>query len=125
MKIDRRKLSWLYVWIGISAWIMTSLHLGSYLDSGLLKGLTAFAADGLINTNEASKFLAIDILMLGLAILIWMLFEAHRLQIPYVTAYVLVSILIGVSLAVPLFLAHRERVIAVNCAETPQLELPA
>ena len=64
--------------------------------------------------NESSRFLIIDVLFFALAVVIWMVLEARRLGIPGVWLYVAVAVLIGVSVAFPVYMIHRERRLAAR-----------
>lgn len=112
MVIPRTRLAVGYIIIGVSAWVLTSLHLPTYLSSGFAAGTEMFWRDALFNSNSAAKFLTVDILMLALAVLIWMVVEARARAMRGVAIYILLALFIGISLAVPVFLAARERHIA-------------
>lgn len=119
MEISRRKLAWFYLVIGLAAWVLTSLHLPGYLSSGFVGGTKLFWEDALLHSNPAGKFLAVDIVILALVVLIWMVIEASRRQMRGIYIYILVAYFVGISLAVPVFLAHRERAIMqANPADT-------
>lgn len=108
MSIDRRLLRALYLLTGVLALLLTGVHVLPYLGAGAIDGTMLFWDDALRNTNPAGRFLAIDILFLALAVIAWMVFEARRLSIRFVWLYVIAGAAIGISLAVPLFLAARE-----------------
>jgi hypothetical protein len=80
-----------------------------YLELGLVAGNVQFWKDAF--GGPASTFLAVDILVLAAALFVWMFAEARRLEIgaAWIWAYYLASMFIGISFAVPLFLAHRHR----------------
>ncbi|MGJ8669293.1 MAG: DUF2834 domain-containing protein [Oceanococcus sp.] len=123
MNITRQSLNRFYILIGVLAWIFTSLHLPGYLSSGFVGGTLLFWQDALINANAAGKFLSVDILFLALAVVTWMLMEAREKHIPWISAYILLGVLIGISLAVPLFLAARERSILRQQPDNDQVSL--
>lgn len=123
MQIRRKQLAWVYYAIGIAAWVLTSLHLPSYIGNGFVAGTELFWKDALLDANSAGKFLAVDIFMLGLAVIIWMFTEARAQDMRGIWLYVLVAWLIGISLAVPVFLGNRERAIARAKADQAQLTL--
>lgn len=105
-------LFYLYILIGLCALILTWVHIPTYLGSGFLDANVQFWKDALINANPASQFLAVDILFLALVIEIWMVVESRRLGIQYVWGYIVIATFIGISFAVPLFLAMREKQLA-------------
>jgi hypothetical protein len=71
--------------------------------------------------NYATTSITVDIALLGVAVMTWMVFEARRLGIRYVWAYVLLSFPIAISVTVPLFLAARERALASRSDPAPAL----
>jgi hypothetical protein len=85
-----------------------------YLELGLVAGNVQFWKDAF--GGPASTFLAVDILVLAAALFVWMFAEARRLGIgaAWIWAYYLASMFIGISFAVPMFLAHRHRRIRLN-----------
>ncbi|WP_207553751.1 DUF2834 domain-containing protein [Mycolicibacterium conceptionense] len=62
--------------------------------------------------NYASSSLTNDLLLFGLAAFVFMLVEARRIGIPKVWIYLVLSALIAVSVAFPLFLIRRQLVLA-------------
>ncbi len=70
---------------------------------------------GFINATSASapaRSIGIDLAMLTLAAIIFMVVESRRLGIRHVWIYIVLSLLIAVSAAFPLFLIARERKLA-------------
>jgi hypothetical protein len=118
MKVSGKALCAIYGAIGLVAFIGTWGNIVGLLGQlGFWGGTVRFWQDVLV--NESSRFISVDILFLSLAVILWMVLEARRLRIPGVWGYVLLGILIGVSLAVPLFMIHREvRRAAVEPAES-------
>ncbi len=88
-----------------------------YLDAGLLGGNIAFWKDAV--TTPASTFIVVDIFVLAAAIFIWMFAEGRRLGMGggWLWAYFLGSVLVAISCAFPLFLAHRQRLIRTTHPE--------
>jgi hypothetical protein len=118
MTISRKALCVSYGAIGLLAVIGTWGNvLGMLGQLGFVSGTLRFWQDVLV--NESSRFITIDILFLSLAVVLWMVLEARRLTIPGVWAYVVFGVLIGISLAVPLFLIHREIKLAAAEPGTP------
>ncbi|CDP86197.1 MULTISPECIES: DUF2834 domain-containing protein [Mycolicibacterium] len=62
--------------------------------------------------NYASSSLTNDLLLFGLAAFVFMVVEARRIGIPKVWIYLVLSALIAVSVAFPLFLIRRQLVLA-------------
>lgn len=108
------KLWHVYILIGVIAFIATGSQALGYLDSGdgPIAGTERFWRDA-ITANNASLFLVFDVALLGLAVFVLMWVESRKLGIGdgWFAAYVVLSILIGISTFVPFFLAHRERIL--------------
>lgn len=62
--------------------------------------------------NYASSSLTNDLLLFGLAAFVFMVVEARRIGIPKVWIYIVLSAVIAVSVAFPLFLIRRQLVLA-------------
>jgi hypothetical protein len=73
--------------------------------------------------NHATTSITVDIFLLCVAAMIWMVFEARRLGIRFVWAYVLLSFPIGISVMFPLFLVARERALASRAQPEPGVGL--
>jgi hypothetical protein len=119
------KLWHLYVLIGIVAFFATgSQALGYFTSSdGPVAGTEDFWRDA-ITANNASLFLVFDVVLLGLALFVLMWVESRKVGIGtgWFVAYVVLSIVIGISTFVPFFLAHRQRLLdarAVPSARVP------
>lgn len=111
----------LYYALAVLGLLGTGSQVLGYLDAGPIGGTADFWRDAL-TTNDAARFLAIDIAVLGVAIFVLLITDARRLGIstPWVAGYVVGSLLIGISTFVPLFLAHRERALRqAGPAEVP------
>ena len=108
------KLWHVYVLIAVVAFFATGAQALPYFDNGAgpIAGTDRFWRDA-ITANDASLFLVFDVVLLGLAVFIWMWFECRKVGISmgWFLAYVVLSVLIGISTFVPLFLAHRQRVL--------------
>lgn len=63
-------------------------------------------------TNYASSSLTNDLLLFGLAAFVFMVVEARRIGIPKVWIYLVLSGVIAVSVAFPLYLIRRQFVLA-------------
>lgn len=111
MPLSRRTLCAAYALIAVLALVGTWGNiLGLLEQEGFWGGTLRFWQDVLV--NEASRFITVDALFLGLAVVVWMVLEARRLEIPGVWLYVVLGLLIAISATVPLFLIHRERRLA-------------
>jgi hypothetical protein len=107
MTVSRGSLCAAYAAIGVVATVATWGHiLGLVAESGILAGTLRFWQEAL--ATPVSRFLAFDLLFLGLAVVLWMVLEARRLGIPGVWLYVIAGLGVAISVAVPAFLIHRE-----------------
>lgn len=113
------KLWHVYVLIGVIAFVATGSQALHYLASGdgPLAGTGQFWRDA-VTANNASRFLVLDVALLGLAVFVLMGVESRRLGIGthWLVLYVVLSVLVGISTFVPFFLAHRQRLIDARSA---------
>ncbi len=122
MVIPRKALCIGYALIGALAFVGSWGNiLGSVAQQGFIAGTLQFWTDVLV--NGPSRFITVDILFLTLAIAVWMVLEARRLEMPGVWLYLIGGALVAISLAVPLFLIHRERRLAALEPESPAGQL--
>ena len=112
MTISRNALCVAYALIGLVALAGTWGNNIAYLDMGIAGANLHFWQQTLV--NPASRSITVDILLLGLAVIIWMFLEARRLAMGGVWIYVFASVFIAISAAVPAFLIHRERALAAR-----------
>lgn len=116
MTTNRRILIGVYAAIAVVALLATwSQNLqsmnGSSFPMGFLNDLKA---------NAATRSITADIVLFFLAAVIFMVFEARRLGIPYVWAYIIGGMLIAISVTFPLFLIARERKLAATDQAGPR-----
>ena len=118
MTVSRKALCVSYGILGLIALVGTWGNVIGFLgEHGFWGGTLKFWQDVLV--NESSRFITIDVLFLAMAVIVWMVLEARRLQIPGVWLYVIFGFLIAISLAVPLFMIHREVKLAAKEPGTP------
>ena len=111
MTLSRKALCALYALIGAAAFAGTWGNiLGVVRELGFWAGTVRFWQDTLV--NESSRFITVDLLFLGLAVVVFMVLEARRLGIPGVWIYIVLGLLVAISLTVPLFMIQRERRLA-------------
>jgi hypothetical protein len=105
--LDRTEI--LYVALALLGIVGTWAQALGYLEMGLLAANVQFWREAV--ATPAGTFLTVDILVLGAALFVWMFGEGRRLGIRagWLWAYFLGSLFVGISFAVPLFLAHRHR----------------
>jgi len=106
-------LCYVYGLIALVAFIGTWGNILVYLDIGFIGATVLFWKETLV--NPASRFITVDIVFLGLAVIVWAVLEARRLGIRGIWIYVAGGLFIAISVAIPLFLIHRER--ALSSAE--------
>ncbi len=106
----------LYFTLAIAGLIGTWAQALGYLGAGFLAGNIQFWKETV--TTPAATFIVVDIFILGAAVFVLMFAEGRRLGIStgWLWTYFLGSALIGISCFVPLFLAHRQRVIRTQHA---------
>jgi hypothetical protein len=112
MLISRKTLCFAYGLIALLALVTTWGNALSYVSLGVVGSNVAFWRDTLV--NPASRFLALDVFFLGLAVFVWMVLEARRLGMRRVWLYLLFGILVAISVTVPIFLINRERALAAR-----------
>lgn len=118
MTVSRKAMCVCYGLIGTLALVGTWGNvLGILPQVGFWEGNVRFWQDTL--ANESTRFITVDILFLGWTVIVWMVLEARRLEIPGVWLYVVGGLLIAISLAVPLFMIHRERRLAARESGSP------
>ena len=99
----------LLVALGVIGLVGTWAQGFHYLGHGLVAGNVLFWKETV--ATPASTFLVVDILVLAAAVFVLMFAEGRRLGIAagWLWGYFLASLLVGISFAVPIFLAHRQR----------------
>jgi len=99
----------IFIGLGVLGLVGTWAQAFGYLEHGFVAGNLQFWRETV--ATPASTFITVDILVLAAALFLWMFAEGRRLGIgsAWLWAYFLGSTLIGISFAVPLFLAHRHR----------------
>ena len=121
MTIQRSSLVWVYGLVALLALIGTWGNNFHYMTSGLspLDMNILFWKETL--ANPASRSITVDIFFLSIPVTIWMMMEARRLQMRGIWFYLVGSLLIAVSMTVPLFMALRERKLASTQPEAGTL----
>ena len=112
MPISRKTLCFAYGSIALLAFVTTWANVLAYASLGVVGSNVAFWQDTLV--NPASRFLALDVFFLGLAVFVWMVLEARRLGMRGVWLYLLFGMLVAISVTVPIFLINRERALAAR-----------
>lgn len=97
---------WVYLALAVvGAVVPMSIFLPWAWDNGVAPG--AFLAA--LNANAISRFFAWDLLIAGLAVLVWFVIEARRRPVRHAWVAALGTVCVGVSFGLPLYLYLRER----------------
>jgi hypothetical protein len=103
------RMEWLYIALAIAGLVGSWAQVWGYLGQGFVAGNLLFWKDAV--ANPAGTFLTVDVLVLGAALLAWMFGEGRRLGIGagWLWGYLVLSVFVAISFALPMFLAHRHR----------------
>ena len=112
MSVSRKTLCVIYAAIALAALVGTWGNNVAYLNLGFAGANQAFWTDTFV--NAASRSITVDLFFLGLAVFVWMVFEARRLGMRLVWLYLLFGMLVAISVTVPIFLLNRERALAAK-----------
>jgi hypothetical protein len=118
-----RALCWTYAAIALGALVGTWSQNIQFLLQDDNGGLGGFISDSYANAASAS--ITNDVLFVALAAFVLMAVEARRLGIRHVWVYMLMSFLVAISVALPLFLLARQRKLAESEAVRPPRPGPA
>lgn len=110
MSVSRQALCVVYAIFALLALIGTWGNNIDYMGHGFVQANLVFWLDTL--ANPAARSITVDIFFLGLAVAVWMLLEARRLNVRFVWLYLIFGFLVAISVTIPLFLIHRERALA-------------
>lgn len=111
MKISRKVLCIVYAATGLVALIgCWGNNIELFQDSGILDANIRFWQ--LTLSNPASRSITVDILLFGLAAIMWMFLEARRLSMRGVWLWVVFGLFIAIGAAFPWFMIHRELALA-------------
>ncbi|WP_043113431.1 DUF2834 domain-containing protein [Solimonas soli] len=123
MNASQRAKFTIYLLIAALAAVGTWSQNLAYGHLGMPGMLHQLVADMLLTPGTRS--ISIDAFMLTAAVLLWMIGEGRRLNMKSTWWYVLAGMTITISIFVPLFLAHRERLRARIGDTRPQEALSA
>lgn len=110
------RIELLYVALAVLGLFGSWAQVSGYLGHGLVAGNLLFWREAV--ATPAGTFLTVDVLVLAAALFVWIFAEGRRLGIgtAWLWGYFLASLLVAISCAVPLFLAHRSRRIRLHHA---------
>lgn len=109
--------------LALLALVGTWGHNVEYLHLGFFAANVRFWQDTL--ANPASRSITADIFALALPVFYWMIAEARRLSMRGAWLYVIASILIAISVALPVFIVHRAHALARRGEAPPEVCLGA
>lgn len=104
-------MQWLYLAAAIVGTILPLRFLVPFL---LANGLDLPVFFEQLFQNDVSAFFGVDVIVSSLALWAFVFSEGRRRQMSKLWVYVICNLLVGVSLALPLFLFFRERKIQVS-----------
>jgi hypothetical protein len=116
----RRKtwLSTIYVCLALIALVTCWRQNLLFMDEAGVDLATGFVAFWpALLANHATTSITVDIFLLCVAVMIWMVLEARKLEIRFVWVYIVLSFAIAISVTFPLFLVARERALASRATE--------
>lgn len=106
MNTDQKLRCLFFMLIAACAFVATIVQIAPYFALGFVGANVQFWQDTL--TNAASRFITVDVMFVFLVGWWWMLTEARRLNMRGYGWYLPVSVLVSFSVALPLFMLHRE-----------------
>ena len=104
-------MQWLYL---AAAILGTILPLRFLVPFFLANGLNLSLFFQQLFQNNVSAFFGVDVIVSSLALWLFVFSEGRRQRMGKLWAYVICNLLVGVSLALPLFLFFRERKLQVS-----------
>lgn len=119
MAISRKVLCWGYAAIAVVALVGFWGNVLKYPDLGYVSLYEHWLLDTL--ASPASRSTTVGLFFLSLAVVVWLLLEARRLEMRGRWWYVLGGVLVAMSAAIPLFLLHRELTLAARGEEAGTL----
>ena len=99
-------MQWLYLIAAILGTILPLSHLLPFLSA---HGLDLPLFFRQLFQTDISSFFGVDVIVSGLTLLVFIPREGRRLGMKHLWVYVLCTLLVGVSMGLPLFLFFRER----------------
>jgi lysylphosphatidylglycerol synthetase-like protein (DUF2156 family) len=99
-------MQWVYLILAI---LGTVLPLSQFAPFLVANGLNLRLFFEQLFQNHISSFFAMDVIVSSLALWVFVFSEGRRRQMKNLWIYVVCNLLVGVSLALPLFLYFRER----------------
>ena len=98
----------------IAAILGTALPLSQLIPFLKTHGLNLTLFFTLLFSNSVSGFFGMDVVVTSIVLWIFVFSEGRRLGMRHLWLYVICNLVVGVSLALPLFLLFRERTLELN-----------
>ena len=98
----------------LGAILGAALPLSQFIPFLKTHGLNLTLFFTLLFSNGVSGFFGMDVIVSSLVLWIFVFSEGRRLGMRHLWLYVVCNLLVGVSLALPLFLLFRERTLELN-----------
>jgi hypothetical protein len=98
----------------IAAILGTALPLSQLIPFLKTHGLNLTLFFTLLFSNSVSGFFGMDVVVTSIVLWIFVFSEGRRLGMRHLWLYVICNLVVGVSLALPLFLLFRERALELN-----------
>ena len=98
----------------IAAILGTALPLSQLIPFLKTHGLDLTLFFTLLFSNSVSGFFGMDVVVTSIVLWIFVFSEGRRLGMRHLWLYVICNLVVGVSLALPLFLLFRERALELN-----------
>ena len=98
----------------IAAILGTALPLSQLIPFLKTHGLDLTLFFTLLFSNSVSGFFGMDVVVTSIVLWIFVFSEGRRLGMRHLWLYVICNLVVGVSLALPLFLLFRERTLDLN-----------
>jgi heme/copper-type cytochrome/quinol oxidase subunit 3 len=103
---NRTTATWLFLIAAVVGCVLPLRYLVRFL---LTEGLNAPLFFQQLFQNDVSAFFAMDVIVSSLTFWLFVFIEGRRRRMKALWAYVLCTLLVGASFALPLFLYFRER----------------
>jgi hypothetical protein len=100
-----RRLAIFYIVVAVAALVLTWWNNIDHLTTEGSGGLAGFVDDAFANPAAAS--FGFDLLLVGIAAMVFMYVEGRRLDVRYYWLYIVLGLAIAISVTFPLFLVAR------------------
>ncbi|WP_158885698.1 DUF2834 domain-containing protein [Amycolatopsis anabasis] len=115
MNTRDKTLVGIYALVAAGALVATWWNNLAYFAQPGNDGILGFIRDGY--ANHAAASLTNDVILVAVAAIVWMFVEAHRIGLRHAWVYAVLSVVIAISVAFPLFLIARQRKLAAARSE--------